>query len=87
VDVRVKFDNGETVTEHWDGRDRWVRYQYDKKARIVSAELDPEHQAWLDKDFFNNSYTRKSMQAPHHKLAAYWTVISQFCAQLLALLV
>ncbi len=87
VDVRVKFDNGEAVTEHWDGRDRWVRYQYDKKARIVSAELDPEHQAWLDKDFFNNSYTRKSNQGPHHKLAAYWTVISQFCAQLLAWLV
>jgi hypothetical protein len=87
VDVRVKFDNGETATEHWDGRDRWVRYQYDKKARIVSAELDPEHQAWLDKDFFNNSYTRKSIQEPHHKLAAYWTVISQFCAQLLAWLV
>jgi hypothetical protein len=64
-----------------------VRYQYDKKARIISAELDPEHQAWLDKDFFNNSYTRKSMQAPHHKLAAYWTVISQFCSQLLAWLV
>ncbi|HTM88451.1 MAG TPA: M1 family metallopeptidase [Terriglobales bacterium] len=87
VDVQVKFDNGESVTEHWDGRDRWVRYQYDKKARIVSAELDPEHQAWLDKDFFNNSYTRQSNQGPHHKLAAYWTVISQFCAQLLAWLV
>jgi len=87
VDVEVKFDNGETATEHWDGRDRWVRYQYDKKARIVSAEIDPEHQAWLDKDFFNNSYTQESNQAPHHKLAAYWTVISQFCAQLLAWLV
>jgi len=87
LDVQIKFDNGETTTEHWDGRDRWVRYQYDKKARIVSAELDPEHQAWLDKNFFNNSYTRQSNQAPHHKLAAYWTVISQFCAQLLAWLV
>ncbi|HKW26993.1 MAG TPA: M1 family metallopeptidase [Terriglobales bacterium] len=87
VDVQVKFDNGETVSEHWDGRDRWVRYQYDKKAKVVSAELDPGHQVWLDKDFFNNSYARKSNQAPHHKLAMYWTVISQWCAQLLAWLV
>lgn len=87
VDVEVKFDNGETATEHWDGRDRWVRYQYDKKAKVVSAELDPKHQAWLDKDFFNNSQTREANQAAHHKLAAYWTVISQFCAQLLAWLV
>jgi aminopeptidase N len=87
VDVEIKFDNGATVREHWDGRDRWVRYQYDKKARVVSAELDPEHGAWLDKDFFNNSYTRQENQAPHHKLAAYWTAISQWCAQLLAWLV
>ena len=84
VDVRVKFDNGETVTEHWDGRDRWVRYQYDKKTRIVSAELDPERAAWLDKDFFNNSKTRRANQAARHKLAAYCTVVAQWCAQLLA---
>jgi hypothetical protein len=61
-----------------------VRYQYDRKARIVSAELDPERAAWLDKDFFNNSRTRQANQAAHHKLAAYWTVIAQWCAQLLA---
>jgi monomeric isocitrate dehydrogenase len=64
-----------------------VRYEYDKKAKVVSSELDPQHQAWLDKDFFNNSQTREANRAPHHKLAMYWTVISQWCAQLLAWLV
>src|SRR5260221_1118040 len=52
--------NGESVAEHWDGKDRWVRYTYDKKAKLVSAEVDPEHAVLLDKNFFNNSYVERS---------------------------
>ncbi len=84
VAVMIKFDNGESVRERWDGRDRWVRYVYEKKAKIVSAELDPEHQVWLDKDFFNNSQVREAHLWPVLKLVAYWTVLTQWLAQLLA---
>jgi hypothetical protein len=84
VAVLIKFDNGESVRERWDGRDRWVRYVYEKKSKIVSAELDPEHQVWLDKDFFNNSQVRKAHRWPGLKLVAYWTVLTQWLAQLLA---
>ena len=34
VDILVKFDNGDSVREHWDGQDRWIRYAYDKKAKV-----------------------------------------------------
>jgi aminopeptidase N len=34
VEVEVRFDNGDRVREKWDGRDRWVRFSYDKKAKI-----------------------------------------------------
>ncbi len=44
VEAVVKFDNGETVREHWDGKERWVRYVYRKKAQIASVEIDPELQ-------------------------------------------
>jgi len=84
VAVLIKFDNGESVREQWDGRDRWVRYVYEKKAKIVSAELDPEHQVWLDKDFFNNSQVREAHLWPVLKPVAYWTVLTQWLAQLLA---
>jgi len=87
VDLLVKFDDGESVRERWDGRDRWIRYSYRKKAQLVSAEIDPEHGVWLDKDFFNNSYVEKSGSGATKKISAGWLVISQFLGQLLAWLV
>ena len=87
VDVAVKFDNGETVTEHWDGRDRWVSLAYDKKAKLVSAQIDPENAVLLDKNYFNNSYTKESDTRAARKLLYYWTWITQIVAQWLAWLV
>ena len=37
VDAVVKFDDGSTTREHWDGKDRWVRYVYRKKAQVESV--------------------------------------------------
>ena len=87
VDVLVRFDNGETAHEHWDGRDRWVRYTFDKKAKLASAEVDHENAVRLDKDFFNNSYAAEENDRAASKLARYWTVLVQFMAQLAAWLV
>ena len=56
VEVEVKFDNGEKVREHWDGQSRWTRFSYQKKAKVVSAEIDPDHTIQLDRNNFNNSY-------------------------------
>jgi hypothetical protein len=84
VDVLIKFDNGESVTEHWDGKDRWVRYTYDKKAQLVSAEIDPEHAVLLDKDFFNNSYVREEDTRARWKIMNYWTWITQMLSQCLS---
>jgi hypothetical protein len=87
VTVEIKFDNGEKIREHWDGRDRWVRYSYEKKAEVVSAEIDPDHQLWLDRDLFNNSRTAKPNRQASRKIEAYWLVVTQFLAQLVAWLV
>ena len=43
VEVEIKFDNGEKIREHWDGQSRWTRFSYLKKAKVVSAEIDPDH--------------------------------------------
>jgi Peptidase family M1 domain len=84
VDVLIKFDNGENMREHWDGRDRWVRYSYDKKAKLVSAEIDHENAVRLDKNFFNNSYTDREDNRAANKLSRYWMAVVQFIAQLAA---
>ena len=84
VEVRILFDNGEQVLEKWDGRDRWMRYSYDKKARVTLAEVDPRHTIRLDENFFNNSRTEGVDRRATRKLSTYWLFASQYLAQLLA---
>jgi peptidase M1-like protein len=84
VEVETSFDNGEKVRERWDGRDRWTRFTYLKKAKILSAEIDPDHKVRLDKDLFNNSRTEAPDGRATRKLATYWLFFWQFAAQLLA---
>jgi peptidase M1-like protein len=84
VELEAKFDNGETAHENWDGKDRWVRFSYEKKAKIVSASVDPGHKILLDRDLFNNSRTVASNSAATHKLADVWMIFTQLLAQVLA---
>lgn len=84
VDLVVTFDNGETAREHWDGRDRWVRYEYEKKGKIASAEIDHDQQLKLDKNFFNNSHSREAHAGARHKLQTYAMLLAQWVAELLA---
>jgi hypothetical protein len=71
VDVRVTFDDGERVTEHWDGADRWKLYSYVRPASVVSAEVDPDHVLLLDVDYTNNS---KTLQPSTGRAATKWSL-------------
>jgi hypothetical protein len=84
IDVEVKFDNGETKREHWDGQDRWVRYAYQRTAKVVSVEIDPDHKYFFDSNNFNNSYLVEGSRAAALKLANYWIFVSQLFAQFVA---
>jgi len=57
VEVVMTFDDGHTTTEQWDGKSRSTEFSYHGSARIVSAEIDPEHKIYLDLNFLNNSKT------------------------------
>jgi hypothetical protein len=84
VEVEIKFDNGEKIREQWDGRSRWTRFSYQKKAKVVSAEIDPDHTVQLDRNNFNNSYTVEPNGKPAHKVANYWLFLTQCLSQVLA---
>ena len=84
VDVDVKFDDGSSAVEHWDGQDRWVRYQYDRKAKIQSAQIDAHNQIIMDRDPFNNSFTEDPDPRAAHKLRTIWVFASEWLSQLLA---
>ena len=84
VVAEIKFDNGETIREKWDGRDRWRRFTYVKKARVLSVEIDPDHQITMDRDYLNNSIATEPHRGATLKIATYWTFLTQFCAQMLS---
>jgi hypothetical protein len=84
VELELKFDDGSTVHESWDGVDRWTRFTYVKKAELVSAEIDPQHRIWLDANFFNNSYVVANHGAASMKLSSYWVIAQELIAHFAA---
>jgi len=84
VEVEIKFDNGEKIREHWDSASRWTKFTYEKKARVESAEIDPDHKIQIDRDDFNNSYSAEAHGKPARKLTNYWIFMTQWLGQALA---
>ena len=78
VDLLVRFADGSTARERWDGRDRWRLYTYDRGSAAVSAEVDPDRVLLLDLDFTNNSRTlTPASSAAARRWAARWLVWAQ----------
>ena len=84
VEVEIVFDNGEKVRENWDGQSRWTRFAYRKQAKVVSAEIDPDHKILIDRNLFNDSHLVEGNGKPTQKITNYWTFITQWAAQALA---
>jgi hypothetical protein len=70
VEVLVRFENGETVLEHWDGQYRWAKFKYEKSSLVSSAEVDPARKLTLDANLTNNSRVVKE----DNRGAARWYV-------------
>jgi Peptidase family M1 domain len=84
VEVEIKFANGEKVREHWDGQSRWTKFQYEKKTKVESAEIDPDHKILLDRNNFNDSKTVEPDSKAANKIANYWLFLTQCLGQVLA---
>jgi len=67
VEMRMTLDDGETVNEKWDGRERWRRYEYTKASPVKSVEIDPERKILLDGSFADNSYVTQPAALPFVK--------------------
>ncbi len=82
VDTKIVFENGEVLREKWDGQYRWVKYEYLRKSKLKSVEVDPERKLLLDINFTNNSHT----DLPRVDTAAKWTSSLLFWVQNILLL-
>jgi len=87
VTVEIVFSDGTRLRDHWDGLERWTKLTYVRNAKVVSAEIDPDHGILLDVDLFNNSYTTKANSVPAGKLSTIWASAQQLFAQLLTWIV
>jgi len=72
VEVVVRFENGEEITETWDGIDRGKAFTYIRSSKVESVYIDPEHKIWIDINFNNNSLTKQPDTFP------LWKHISEF---------
>ncbi len=87
VTVEIVFEDGTRQREHWDGVDRWIRFDYTRNTKIRSAEIDPDHTVLLDKNLFNNSYTTDPNKLASRKLTNIWASFAQFFSQLVTWIV
>ena len=71
VDVLVTFSDGHQERDRWDGQARWQTFTYDRPARAVSAQIDPERVLLLDTNFTNNSRT---LEPARDRAATKWSL-------------
>lgn len=69
VDVHITFDDGSTTGEHWDGRDRWKRFEYTGPQRVEWAVVDSPP---LDVNWLNNSRMRAAGTRGIVRVAGHW---------------
>jgi hypothetical protein len=75
VDVKVVFADGEQARVPWDGRDMWRRFEFERPARAVSAEVDPDRVLLLDLNYTNNSRTlAPRAEAAARKWSLAWLI-------------
>jgi hypothetical protein len=77
VDLLVIFEDGEVVTERWNGISEWKKYRYLRTARIKSAEIDPLHEILLDVNRSNNSRTLEENRIPVLRWSSRWLLWMQ----------
>jgi len=85
VTVELVYEDGEKIRHHWDGQDRWVRYREIRPAKLVSAEVDPDHLLILDVDRLNNSRRLEPNRLPAAKMAGHLVFWLQNLFELLSI--
>jgi hypothetical protein len=68
--ILVRFADGSSVVERWDGRAASSTFEYESRTAAMSAQIDPDRVLLLDRHVVNNSITR---EAAGPAFAARWS--------------
>lgn len=85
VDVLVHFDNGETVTESWDGKSRFKDFSYTGTRKVNWVKIDPEYKIKMDVNYINNSMTMDPDRKPLRRMSNKLVTIMQFFINFISL--
>ncbi len=75
LEIELKWSDGSTTQEVWDGIQTVFLLRYEKPVQLISVEIDPKRKLFLDIDFNNNSYTTEPSKGGIWKYAfrsIYW---------------
>jgi hypothetical protein len=72
VNLLVTFEDGEILTEYWDGIERWQKFKFKRTSRLKSAEIDPLSQILLDTNRSNNSLLLEADRRPALRWSSRW---------------
>ncbi|MBW6500546.1 MAG: M1 family metallopeptidase [Bacteroidales bacterium] len=85
VEVLIRFDDGDEITEFWDGKSRFVSFQYTGPRKIESVKIDPEFKIRMDINFVNNSMTIEPDLVPVRRMAGRLMIVIQFLISIISL--
>lgn len=69
VEINMVFDDGTNERMIWDGKGGKKIFEFDSEREIQSVHIDPEQKIYLDLNFTNNSFTKKTNTKPVVKYA------------------
>jgi hypothetical protein len=79
VEIALKFEGQPIERVRWNGVDRFVRYDFIRPQRLLSANVDPDRKFELDVDWLNNG--RRT--ASDARVATKWSASLMFFVQAL----
>jgi len=71
VEVVIELEDGETIKQIWDGKERWHKIEIETDSKIKWAIIDPDNKIALDININNNSLTARSCDSIMMKLSTH----------------
>jgi hypothetical protein len=85
VDVLIHFDNGDQVSETWDGRSRYKDFKYTGSRKVNWVKIDPEYKIKMDVNYINNSMTIQPDRKPVRRYSNKLISLMQFFINIISL--
>ena len=85
VEVLVHFDNGDSIMEKWDGKERYKDFTYTGTRQIDWVKLDPEYKLRMDINFVNNSVTDNPDLVPIRRYTNKLIIFMQYFLNFISL--